>query len=357
MYHVYDSKLILPLVVLILWRDASEETPITIDQIYSKLIVYYEPTRTVKHSTVKRTIKSCLSGIAQLLSVIRIWDKDVFADVYSLEDDESFMKLEKIAITVPVNIKSHPYAYYFSNRPCSVLELELVCDSIMSSKGIEYSLAKKLLKVVETMGGPDFKSGFKGVTYKKIPKVDYHSELCKSMPVIRNAIEQSKKITLQYGCKEEVFSLSPYFVVYGFDRYYLICHRYKDITHYRIDRMHNVTISDEPLVEIKEIVDDFSLPSYVMQHPRMMFGDVIEFIAIVDEQMLENMADEFEFYRPYELLENSKVKTYIRSSIGFAVNWFIKCRDVVIDKSTEGGKILIENMRCQAQYVLDHYIA
>ncbi len=41
MYHVYDSKLILPLVVLILWRDASKETPLTIDQIYSKLLVYY----------------------------------------------------------------------------------------------------------------------------------------------------------------------------------------------------------------------------------------------------------------------------------------------------------------------------
>ena len=68
---------------------------------------------------------------------------------YAPDDDNSFMKLEKEMVVVPGNPRSHPYGYYFENRPCSVLELELICDSIMSSKGIEYSLAKKLLKLIE----------------------------------------------------------------------------------------------------------------------------------------------------------------------------------------------------------------
>lgn len=168
--------------------------------------------------------------------------------------------------------------YYLASREFEFEELQLLADAVACSKFISEDKSRELVGKIAHLA-----SNFRANELQRMVIVanrvkTENKKIYYNINKIHEAIKSEKKITFHYFYydihKKKVYKsadrryeMSPYHLAWDDENYYCIGYyeKYNGISNFRIDRMENIEVSDEPAVSPPA---DFSLPEY----SRMIFG-------------------------------------------------------------------------------------
>lgn len=188
-----------------------------------------------------------------------------------------------------------------------------------------------------------------------------NDDIYKSIECINKAISSSRKIRFIYRHRKLVgsipvfdtgreFVVSPYATVWHEDRYYLVGNydKYDDLSHYRIDKMHRVEVSDEPIRSFREVTDytdRFDVADYSRKVFNMYAGSAQEPIELICEnKLLEAVIEKFGInvaYKQYDS-EHFQVKIYAVVSEGL-INWILNFGGGAVVRAPQELRLKLKN--------------
>ncbi len=140
-------------------------------------------------------------------------------------------------------------------------ELRLLIDSLLFSRHIPYGQCKELVEKLEGLSNNYFRSRIRHISCMPYDHTD-NKQLFLTIELLDQAIGKGKKVSFQYlayGTDKKLYPklrlngsdryvVSPYQMAAREGKYYLICNfdKYDDISNYRLDRIRDLQIMDEP---------------------------------------------------------------------------------------------------------------
>ena len=162
-----------------------------------------------------------------------------------------------------MQVRKKQNMYYVSDRSFDVAEIRILIDAVEASSFITPEKTNRLVNKIASLAGSHKGKVIKNnIVVFDTTKRD-NEQIYYNVFNINEAIIAKKKISFKYfkynakGEKtvmrnDKPYTVNPIATMVSNDTYYLICSsdKYKDVAHYRIDRMENVKIMRE----------DFTLP-------------------------------------------------------------------------------------------------
>jgi predicted DNA-binding transcriptional regulator YafY len=231
--------------------------------------------------------------------------------------------------------------YYLRERDFDQSELRFLIDVVLSSRCITTKKSTELISKLEKQTSK--------TTAKKLRANRSISDRIKckneefyyNIDKISTAISENKKITFQYYTYNvnktktlkgggRIYELSPYDLVWNEDFYYLIGNhdKYPDFTHYRIDRMHNIQLIEQPrrsITEIKDYDSHDNTSTYMKKTFRMFGGESTRVEIKFPKDMIDTIIDRFGEDTVIILMdkEHFKVCTEVNAGEGF-ISWILQ---------------------------------
>lgn len=176
---------------------------------------------------------------------------------------------------------------WYMTREFSDSELRLLIDSLLFSKNVPYTQCKELIEKLKGLSNIYFDKKVKHIC--NLPdNQPRNKEVFYTIDLLDEAISQSKKVSFTYNSygidkklhprREEPYIINPYQMVATNGKYYLICNydKYDSVVNYRIDKITNIKILDEPRKNVKELSDgEINLPKHMAEHIYMFAGETI----------------------------------------------------------------------------------
>lgn len=195
-----------------------------------------------------------MQDIVSFLSArgIRAERKSVYADVACLQQYGMDIVLQK----------GPGGGYFLASRPFELPELKLLVDAVQASKFLSerksVALIAKLSSLCSVHDAVQLK---RQVTVHKRVK-SMNESVYYTVDRIHEAIAQNRQLSFRYfdwgvdGRKHERpgdYVASPYALVWDDEKYYLIAHSERHgLTHYRVDKMARLTITNTPRLITEE---------------------------------------------------------------------------------------------------------
>ena len=174
-------------------------------------------------------------------------------------------------------------------------ELRLLIDGVLSSKHIPEKYSYDLIEKLSSLSNKYFKSNIKHVYSVKEWDKTENKALFWNIEIIDEAIEKGRRITFDYNKygadkklhKTSSHTASPYQLILHNQRYYLVFfnEKWKNLGHFRVDRITNIEITDEPLTPLRSLAgyeNGLDYHKYATSLP-YMFTDRTESITFVCE--------------------------------------------------------------------------
>ena len=192
-------------------------------------------------------------------------------------------------------------------------ELRLLIDGLLFSRHIPYSECKELVEKIEGLSSEYFRSRVKYISTLPNDKSN-NKDLFLNIELIDEAISQKKKISFKYleydtdkkmhvkkreDGSERIYLVSPYQMAAREGKYYLICNydKYDDISNYRLDRIMDIEVTDEPIKPFKKLKwsnkAELNLADYMKKHPYMYSSDDVMVSFRVVLPMIGDVIDMF----------------------------------------------------------------
>lgn len=195
-------------------------------------------------------------------------------------------------------------------------ELRLLIDSVLFSQTISRTRAKQLIEKLKTLGNKYFSAKVKHiVNLPELHRSD-NTSVALTLDALNDAVSQNRKISFTYNNYGEDFKLhprraepyvvSPYQMVATNGRYYLIANsdKYDDFAHYRVDKMTDVKILQEPARPVKEFAPNgLNLPKHLAEHIYMFSGESVRVKFWIYRNMLDALIDWFG--RDFDILQHT----------------------------------------------------
>ena len=115
---------------------------------------------------------------------------------------------------------------------------------------------------------------------------------------------------------------------------YLICNLppYDDLTHFRIDRIKDCQVLDEPaksLRMLKGFETGIRLSDYIKSHPHLWNGEQVHIAFQCKQYMMNDVADSFGTDLRIEALPDDMMKVHVYASESSMLHWAIQFADAV----------------------------
>jgi len=176
---------------------------------------------------------------------------------------------------------------WYMTREFSDSELRLLIDSLLFSKNVPYNQCKELIEKLKGLSNIYFDKKVKHIC--NLPdNQPRNKEVFYTIDILDEAISQNKKVSFTYNSygadkklhprREEPYIINPYQMVATNGKYYLICNydKYDNVVNYRVDKITNIKILDEPRKNVKELLDgEINLPKHMAEHIYMFAGESI----------------------------------------------------------------------------------
>ena len=220
--------------------------------------------------------------------------------------------------------------WYLAERDFEDVELRMLIDSVLYSKGIPAHQAMMLIEKIKGLGSCHFEEKINHTYSVKELYYTGNKQAFTNIEIIEEAIRDKKQIEFTYNTygtdkkmhprREKKYTVNPYRVIIS-NKPYLFCNNdyYDSLSHYRIDRMTDVKILDskaKPITELKGMENGFDVAKYMSEHI-YMFADNVSRIKL-------------------------KVKKFI---MGEVVDWF--GLDFIVRSETEDEAVL--QVKCSEQ--------
>jgi len=195
--------------------------------------------------------------------------------------------------------------YYLERRDFEDVELRLLIDTVLFSHNLTEEQASRLIDKLKKQASEHFKGKIRHIL--DLDKLQHGNNpvLMLNLDIISDAIEKKCQIEFtyqDYGTdgqlhprREKSYHVNPYQMVISVGHYYLICQTigYNDISHYRIDRMKNVSKTDITFHENPNVGGNFNLPNHMAEHIYMLCGKTVHVTLRMSVDMMNDLIDWF----------------------------------------------------------------
>ena len=261
---------------------------------------------------------------------------------------------------------SYVWSDFYLDRDFTDSELRLMIDGLLFSRHIPYSDCEKLIEKIEGLSSENFSSRMKHISSLPVDKT-VNKSLFLNIEIIDEAISKKKKITFKYleydtdkkmhikkreDGSERIYLISPYQMVAREGKYYLICNydKYDDISNYRLDRITDINIINEPIKPFKSLKwsnkAGLNLSDYMKKHPYMYSSDDAQVSFRITLPMIGDVIDMFgtdvRFSDKDETGVTVSTTTNERAMEQFALNF---APDVIILRPERLRKKVVEHLK------------
>lgn len=174
--------------------------------------------------------------------------KTIYDDIKTLCDSGLDIEITKIG---------HSNAYFLGERLFQDAELFLLADAIASSKFLTIKKSNELIKKLQNLTSDHKAKQLRRLIYVDNRAKAYNESIYYNINTVQEGIFNDKDISFRYfeynlekkkQLKHggELYTVSPYQLIWENDNYYLTCycHKHEKICRYRVDRMTGVEITD-----------------------------------------------------------------------------------------------------------------
>jgi len=261
--------------------------------------------------------------IAQMISMLASHDinaerKTLYADINELTDFGMDIICQKTGKT---------YTYHLVSRDFELAELKLLVDSVQSSKFISEKKSASLIKKLEQLtskyeAGQLHRQVLISGRVKSMNESTYYA-----VDYIHNAINRNRKIRFKYVNwtvgKEELprrngswYFVSPWHLRWDDEYYYLIGYdsTTQDVRHYRVDKMKNISILDEPRDGAK-LLASFDPAAYTKKLFGMYAGADYHIILQGENSMVGVLIDRFGKDIPIRKLDDDHFESVVEAAV------------------------------------------
>ena len=197
--------------------------------------------------------------------------------------------------------------YYLEERELEDAELRMLIDSVLFSKTLSATQAKRLIKKLETFGNRYFAAKVSHVSNTPSLARTENKQVLYTVNSINDAIDEKKKIKFRYykygsdlklHDRDKDYILNPYQMVASNGHYYLLGNvdKYDNVSYFRIDKMMNVEILDDvvkPMKEVKGLENGLDLPRHMAEHAYMFCGESVPMKIRCREDTMDCLVDWF----------------------------------------------------------------
>lgn len=312
------KKLLIIRIMQILERYSDANHPLTQEEIIKKL---YE------HYGIEAERKAVGRNIALL--------KDMF-------DREAADKT-----TTAVSIGSdRGKGVFLEKRLFEDSELRLLIDGVLASKFISEKYSRDLIEKLCSLSNVYFKSNVKHVCMVKEWDKTENKAVFLNVELINEAIEKSRQITFDYNKygedkklhKTSSHKVSPYQLIAHNQRYYLVLfnEKTKNVGYFRVDKITNIGITDEPSTPVRRVKGyesgmDYKI--YASMLPYMFSDKVANVTMICDSWLIDQVIDWFGKKIKIEAVENGEYEITVATSLAAMEYWAMQYLKFVEIKS------------------------
>lgn len=195
--------------------------------------------------------------------------------------------------------------YFVVDRNFDVPELRILLDAVQAASFITPKKTEALVNKIAALAGSHRAELLKNHIMRFNITKHTNEAIYYNVDEIERAIIEKKKVSFfyfDYNAKgERIFRkdkkryvVNPYATVFSNDNYYLVCYsdKYKNMTHYRIDRMDMVQVEQESITPA-DCVKGFD----ITEHRKQVFGMYVgkeERVSItIDSSIIDPVMDKF----------------------------------------------------------------
>ena len=209
--------------------------------------------------------------------------------------------------------ESYIWSDFYLERKFTDGELRLLIDGLFSSRQVPYKQCMDLINKLKDLSNVYFKSHVKHISRMKDDKTD-NKELFLNIEVLDEAISRNRKVSfkyIEYGTDKKIhvkkrpngtdreYIISPYQMAAKEGKYYLICNydKYDDVSNYRVDRIKDIKILDEPVKPYKSLKGADGKPidvtAYMNEHIYMYSGRNVHVKFRINRPLITDIIDYF----------------------------------------------------------------
>jgi predicted DNA-binding transcriptional regulator YafY len=220
--------------------------------------------------------------------------KSLYADIERLTD---------FGINVESQ-KTNTVGYFVGDRQFELAELKLMVDAVQSSRFISAKKSAGLIKKIAALGSVHHAKQLNRHVFVDGQPKTINEDVLYNVDAIHAAINDNKKISYKYfdyNAKKrriyrkngELYIQAPVALCWKDDSYYLIAYsaKHDGFAHYRVDRMNNVTVLDEPRESIGK--DRFDVAAYTKKMFGMYSGELVRATLSFDPSLVNVVFDRF----------------------------------------------------------------
>lgn len=201
--------------------------------------------------------------------------------------------------------KSKTTNYYIASRAFEVAELKLLVDAVQCSKFITHKKSNELIKKIASLTSYKQSQSLRRQVYVTNRTKAINESIYYNVDRLHAAISEGKKVAFKYFDydikKEKVYRkngekyvVSPYALSWDDENYYLIAFstKYNGFTHYRVDRMAEIDLSDDTRDQIPD-AGTFDLAQYTKKVFNMFGGEEVRVQIQFDNSLVNAVIDRF----------------------------------------------------------------
>lgn len=247
---------------------------------------------------IERTDEEHSMTAQELINALAVYDikverKTIYADIELLR---------QFGLDIELRRGKTP-GYYVASRDFELPELKLLVDAVQSSRLITSKKSEELIgKLSRLTSNPQAKQLQRQVYVTGRAKA-FNENVYYSIDAIHAAISEGRKISFQYfdydvskrriyRKNKEAYIRTPVALCWNDDKYYLITYspKYEDgFTHFRVDRMNEVQMLDEPA----DIYKKFNMAEYTKRIFGMYNGETVKARLMFKNGIANTVLDHF----------------------------------------------------------------
>lgn len=206
-----------------------------------------------------------------------------------------------------VSEKRDKYVYYMGSRDFQLAELKLLVDCVQASKFITAKKSSELIGKLEGLASKNQATELQRQVYISDRVKNFNEKIYYNIDVLHRAVNLKRKISFKYYRYNTIngkkfrndgkdYIASPYAMTYSDDNYYLLAHypKYDGITHFRVDKMTDIKITEEMCEDINSVTDgNFNVADYTKKVFNMYKGKTETVTFLCDENVIGVVMDKF----------------------------------------------------------------
>ena len=222
---------------------------------------------------------------------------DISCERKTIYDD--IETLSELGLDIVTEKVGHSNRYYVASRLFQDEELLVLADAVASSRFLSNKKSGELIKKLQSLTSVHKAGRLRRSIYVGGRAKTFNEAIYYSISAIQQAIFSDRNITFKYfeydldkkkryRHQGQIYTVSPYYLIWESDCYYLVCfcHKHGDLCRYRVDRMGQVEISGEKRRKLS--MDEQELARELLG-TYSMYGGVKETITLEMKNSLINV--------------------------------------------------------------------